>query len=361
MILARLTAIAPFDPAAPETAPIAAQLQSQFDGPGRRRRPDALHRGDPRAGGRDGQPGADRLHPRPLPVDAAPSRDRDLHRGLRRRPRTRWSGPASSPTSTRPVSLMLKLTEARKDSFLLESVTGGEVRGRYSIIGMKPDLIWECRGTRARLNRSARFDPDAWLDEAADPLASLRALIAESRIDLPADLPPMAAGLFGYLGYDMVRLVERLPDVNPDPLGLPDAVMIRPSVIARRRRRQGRGDRRQPRLGRLGPLGARRLCPGGRAGDGRGSRPRPRAGTDEPRPRRRVDAGRRRSRTRPTTATSRWSRRRRSTSRPATSSRSCPASAGRCPSPLPPFAIYRALRRVNPCPSCSTSTSATSS
>jgi anthranilate synthase component 1 len=130
-----------------------------------------------------------------------------------------------------PVSLMLKLTEARKDSFLLESVTGGEVRGRYSIMGMKPDLVWECRGTAARINRSARFDPDAFAEVGADPLASLRALIAESRIDLPPDLPPMAAGLFGYLGYDMVRLVERLPDVNPDPLGLPDALMIRPSVI----------------------------------------------------------------------------------------------------------------------------------
>jgi anthranilate synthase component I len=130
-----------------------------------------------------------------------------------------------------PVSLMLKLTEARKDSFLLESVTGGEVRGRYSFMGMKPDLIWECHGTRARLNRAARFDPDGWRDEAADPLASLRALIAESRIELPPELPPMAAGLFGYLGYDMVRLVERLPDVNPDPLGLPDAIMLRPSVV----------------------------------------------------------------------------------------------------------------------------------
>ena len=130
-----------------------------------------------------------------------------------------------------PVSLMLKLTEARKDSFLLESVTGGEVRGRYSIMGMKPDLVWECRGTTARLNRSARFDPDAWAEADADPLTSLRALIAESRIDLPAALPPMAAGLFGYLGYDMVRLVERLPDVNPDPLGLPDALMLRPSVV----------------------------------------------------------------------------------------------------------------------------------
>jgi anthranilate synthase component I len=130
-----------------------------------------------------------------------------------------------------PVSLMLKLTEARKDSFLLESVTGGEVRGRYSFMGMKPDLIWECRGTSARVNREARFDPEAWQDAGADPLASLRALIAESRIDLPADLPPMAAGLYGYLGYDMIRLVEHLPDVNPDPLGLPDAILLRPSVV----------------------------------------------------------------------------------------------------------------------------------
>jgi anthranilate synthase component 1 len=130
-----------------------------------------------------------------------------------------------------PVSLMLKLTEARKDSFLLESVTGGEVRGRYSFMGMKPDLIWECRGSAARINRSARFDPDAWVAETDDPLTSLRRLIAESRIELPDELPPMAAGLYGYLGYDMVRLVEKLPDVNPDPLGLPDAIMLRPSVV----------------------------------------------------------------------------------------------------------------------------------
>ena len=127
---------------------------------------------------------------------------------------------------------MLKLTEARKDSFLLESVTGGEVRGRYSIMGMKPDLIWECRGTRRphqplRPLRRRRLGATRPLD----PLASLRALIDESRIDLPDELPPMAAGLFGYLGYDMVRLVERLPDVNPDPLGLPDAIMLRPSVV----------------------------------------------------------------------------------------------------------------------------------
>ncbi len=131
-----------------------------------------------------------------------------------------------------PVSLMLKLAGAGKHAFILESVTGGEVRGRYSMIGMNPDLIWECRGTTARINRSARFDDDAYIDESADPLTSLRALLAESRIDLPADLPGAAAGLFGYLGYDMIRLVEHLPDVNPDPLDLPDAVLLRPSVVA---------------------------------------------------------------------------------------------------------------------------------
>ncbi|MGI3209823.1 anthranilate synthase component I [Roseovarius tibetensis] len=131
-----------------------------------------------------------------------------------------------------PVSLMLKLTGGARDSFLLESVTGGEVRGRYSIIGMKPDLIWHCNGTTSRLNRAARFDADAFSDQDGDPLANLRDLIAESRIALPDDLPAASAGLFGYLGYDMIRLVENLPDMPPDTLGLPDAVMLRPSVVA---------------------------------------------------------------------------------------------------------------------------------
>ncbi|WP_370212797.1 anthranilate synthase component I [Roseovarius sp.] len=131
-----------------------------------------------------------------------------------------------------PVSLMLKLTGAARDAFLLESVTGGEVRGRYSIIGMKPDVVWQCHGAASRINRDARFDGDAFTDQDSDPLTNLRALIEESRIDLPEDLPAASAGLFGYLGYDMIRLVEHLPDVNPDPLGLPDALMLRPSVVA---------------------------------------------------------------------------------------------------------------------------------
>ncbi|MFN4060408.1 MAG: anthranilate synthase component I [Paracoccus hibiscisoli] len=131
-----------------------------------------------------------------------------------------------------PVSLMLKLAEAAPQSFMLESVTGGELRGRYSIVGMKPDLVWECRDGRARINRQARFSQD-FQDDARPALDSLRALIAESRIQvMPDGVPPVAAGLFGYLGYDMIRLVEHLPDVNPDTLDLPDAMLMRPSVVA---------------------------------------------------------------------------------------------------------------------------------
>ena len=131
-----------------------------------------------------------------------------------------------------PVSLMLKLGDARADTFMLESVTGGEVRGRYSIVGMKPDLIWRCRGTVSEINREARFDVQAFSAQDGAPLDTLRALIAECRIAMPEGLPPVSAGLFGYLGYDMIRLVEHLPHVNPDPLGVPDAMLMRPSVVA---------------------------------------------------------------------------------------------------------------------------------
>ena len=130
------------------------------------------------------------------------------------------------------VSLMLKLTSAAPDSFMLESVTGGEVRGRYSIIGCNPDLIWRCRGEKAEINRAAQHDRNRFSKETESSLISLRALLAECAMDIPDGLPPMAAGLFGYLAYDMIRLVEKLPDPNPDPLDLPDAVLMRPTVVA---------------------------------------------------------------------------------------------------------------------------------
>jgi anthranilate synthase component 1 len=132
-----------------------------------------------------------------------------------------------------PVSAMLKLARNARYSFLLESVEGGAVRGRYSIIGMSPDLIWRVDGNRAAVNRRALLDPSGPF-EAVDlaPLAALRALLAESRIHLPEDAPPMAAGVFGYMGYDMVRLMEELPAAGEDRLGLPDAMLIRPTVMA---------------------------------------------------------------------------------------------------------------------------------
>ncbi|MDH3658556.1 MAG: anthranilate synthase component I [Alphaproteobacteria bacterium] len=131
-----------------------------------------------------------------------------------------------------PVSAMLKLAEGRRYSFLLESVTGGEIRGRYSLIGMKPDLVWRCFGDRVEINRDARHDLNRFEPLPGKPLDELRALIAESRIDLDDDLPPMAAGLFGFMTYDMVRQMERIPDANPDAIGIPDAIFIRPTVMA---------------------------------------------------------------------------------------------------------------------------------
>jgi anthranilate synthase component 1 len=130
-----------------------------------------------------------------------------------------------------PVSAFLKLGGGKANSFLLESVEGGDTRGRHSIIGLDPDLIWRADGGRAEINRSARHKADDFEPCAEPPLDALRSLIAASRIALPDDLPSMAAGLFGYLGYDMVRLMEDLPQPNPDPIGIPDAVMVRPTVV----------------------------------------------------------------------------------------------------------------------------------
>src|SRR6476659_7264754 len=130
-----------------------------------------------------------------------------------------------------PVSAFLKIAGSRPMSFLFESVEGGAVRGRYSVIGLDPDLIWRTNGARAEINRNAERNPSSFAPCPQPPLQALRALIAESRITLPEDLPPMAAGVFGYLGYDMVRLMEELAPPNPDPIGIPDAILVRPTII----------------------------------------------------------------------------------------------------------------------------------
>ncbi|MBO6542048.1 MAG: anthranilate synthase component I [Alphaproteobacteria bacterium] len=131
-----------------------------------------------------------------------------------------------------PVSAYLKIAKQLPNSFLLESVEGGDTRGRYSIIGLKPDAIWKAQGDKASLNLQVETDPQAFEPCQAGTLQSLRDFIESARIELPEALPPMAAGVFGYMGYDSVRLMENLPDENPDVLGLPDGLFLRPTVIA---------------------------------------------------------------------------------------------------------------------------------
>ncbi len=130
-----------------------------------------------------------------------------------------------------PVGTYLKLAAGRTHSFLLESVQDGTTRGRYSIIGLLPDLILKVDEGKALINRSAQTAPDAFEPLDQMPLDALRALVAESQIDMPAELPPQSAGVFGYLGYEMVRYMEVLPNGNPDDLKTPEAVLMRPSLL----------------------------------------------------------------------------------------------------------------------------------
>ncbi len=127
-----------------------------------------------------------------------------------------------------PVSALLKLPHAESPSFLLESVEGGESRGRYSILGLDPDMMWRCFGNRSEISTTPPFAEESFESAWDDSLSTLRRLVREHRMDLPDGVPPMAAGLIGYMGYDMVKRMERLPDTKPDTIGVPDACFIRP-------------------------------------------------------------------------------------------------------------------------------------
>jgi anthranilate synthase component I len=131
-----------------------------------------------------------------------------------------------------PVSAYLKIAHGRPYAFLFESVEGGAWRGRYSFLVMSPDLVWRCRGDAAEIAEGEDLAAGRFRPQPDGALQSLRDTAAAARIALPPGLPPMSTGLFGVFGYDMIRLAERLPNVNSDPLGLPDAILIRPSVVA---------------------------------------------------------------------------------------------------------------------------------
>lgn len=130
-----------------------------------------------------------------------------------------------------PVSAAIKLGTEENYVSLLESVEGGATRGRYSFISLKPDVVWRSNGQSAEISRDASGKHDSYSACEHQTLDSLRALMDESRIELPRDLPPMAAGLIGYMGYDTIRLVEDIPNDNPDTIGIPEGLFMRPTVM----------------------------------------------------------------------------------------------------------------------------------
>ena len=130
-----------------------------------------------------------------------------------------------------PVSAALKLFEAERGDFILESVEGGETRGRHSLIGIAPDLVFRAAGEKAEINRHWLTDREAFEPEALSALDALRALATRCRMDVPDELPPALACLVGYFGYETIGLVEKLPRAPQSDLQLPDMLFVRPTVI----------------------------------------------------------------------------------------------------------------------------------
>jgi len=130
-----------------------------------------------------------------------------------------------------PVGAGAKLIEEGRGDFLLESVQGGEVRGRYSLLGLDPDLVFRASATQAVINRLWQHDRTAFEPLPGDPLAELRALVAQCHIDVPEALPPALACLVGYFGYETFGLVEKLPRPAQSDLDLPDMLFVRPRLI----------------------------------------------------------------------------------------------------------------------------------
>ena len=130
-----------------------------------------------------------------------------------------------------PVGAAVKLIEPGRGDFMLESVEGGEVRGRYSLLGLDPDLLFRATGKRCEINATWRTDRDAFAPLEQDSLTELRKLVDACRIDVPPQLPPTLACLVGYFGYETIGLVEKLPRAPENSLGLPDMLFVRPTLI----------------------------------------------------------------------------------------------------------------------------------
>ncbi|HCU23968.1 MAG TPA: anthranilate synthase component I, partial [Deltaproteobacteria bacterium] len=126
-----------------------------------------------------------------------------------------------------PISAFLKMTRGPY-RFLLESIEGGERWGRYSFLGSEPGLVFRSRGDRIELLRGKRIDR-----LQGNPLEVIREILRGYHPVETQGLPRFAGGLVGYLGYDVVRFMERLPDLKKPGLPLEDAqLMLQDTLIA---------------------------------------------------------------------------------------------------------------------------------
>ncbi|HKT86272.1 MAG TPA: anthranilate synthase component I [Novosphingobium sp.] len=130
-----------------------------------------------------------------------------------------------------PVAAALKLFEEGRGDFLLESVEGGETRGRYSLIGLDPDLVFRASGAACEINRKWQSNRESFEAMPGDSLSELRNLVQACHIEVPAELPKALACLVGYFGYETIGLVEKLPRAPQSPLDVPDMLFVRPSLI----------------------------------------------------------------------------------------------------------------------------------
>ncbi|MCM8792065.1 MAG: anthranilate synthase component I [Candidatus Omnitrophica bacterium] len=124
-----------------------------------------------------------------------------------------------------PVSAFLKIRIKDKESFLLESVEGGEKLARYSFLGTQPSLVF-----KSKLNSIYIYDrkkrKDINFTTHSDPLQEIKNIMQKFSAVKIKDFGRFWGGLVGYIGYDMVRFFERIPDKNPDELKLPDSIFI---------------------------------------------------------------------------------------------------------------------------------------
>ncbi|GAH38859.1 unnamed protein product, partial [marine sediment metagenome] len=116
-----------------------------------------------------------------------------------------------------PISLFKKVAQG-PESFLLESIEGGERWGRYSFIGHRPRLVIRIWSEEIEVSRGN----DQRTRLRARPFAYLKDLMDDFRAAAMTGLPRFFGGLVGYISYDMVRFFERLPDSKPDDVGMPD-------------------------------------------------------------------------------------------------------------------------------------------